>query len=78
MKRPRVVVTGLGVVSSIGMGWRAFWESLLVGRSGISEVTSFDTSEFPIHRGGEVRGFHPEQFLASDRLRRSPIVVLAA
>ncbi len=70
MKRPRVVVTGLGVVSSIGIGWPAFLESLLAGRSGISEITSFDTSEFPTHRGGEVKDFRPEQYLAPEKLRR--------
>ncbi len=55
-RRP-VAVTGLGVVSSVGTGRRAFWESLLAGRSGISEVGSFDTSRHPVHRGGEVVGF---------------------
>ncbi len=38
MARRRVVVTGLGVVSSIGIGWRPFWESLLAGRSGIRPI----------------------------------------
>ncbi len=70
MKRQRVVVTGLGVVSSIGIGWKAFWEALLAGKSGISEVTAFDTSEFPTHRGGEVKCFRPEQFIEPSKLRR--------
>ena len=66
MKRHRVVVTGLGVVSSIGIGWQAFWQSLLAGTSGISEITVIDTTDFPAHRGGEVKGFHPERFISSD------------
>ena len=70
MERPRVVVTGLGVVSSIGIGWQAFWDSLLASRSGVSEVTSFDTTDFPVHRGGEVREFHPEEFISPVRLKR--------
>jgi len=59
-----VAVTGLGVVSSVGTGRLAFWESLLAGRSGISEVSSFDTSRHPVHRGGEVVGFLAEEHLA--------------
>ncbi len=62
--RRAVAVTGLGVVSSVGTGRRAFWESLLAGRSGISEVRSFDTARHPVHRGGEVVGFRAEEHLA--------------
>ena len=60
-----IVVTGIGAVTSIGTGRRELWESLLAGRSGISEVTSFDTSRHPVHRGGEVHGFR-----AADHLKR--------
>lgn len=59
----RVVVTGLGVVSSIGIGWREFWRNLLEGKSGISDVSSFDTSHHLTHRGGEVKHFRPEDFI---------------
>ena len=58
----RVVITGLGVVSSIGIGWEAFWDNLLKGQSGISSVTSFDTTNHFTHNGGEVKNFKPEQF----------------
>lgn len=61
----RVVITGLGVVSSIGIGKDAFWDALIKGKSGISKVTSFDTSEFATHYGGEIRDFNP--FLFMDR-----------
>jgi 3-oxoacyl-[acyl-carrier-protein] synthase II len=64
----RVVITGLGVVSSIGIGWQAFWESLLAGKSGISPVTSFDTTNQFTHNGGEVKQFRPEEFISKDRL----------
>jgi 3-oxoacyl-[acyl-carrier-protein] synthase II len=63
MKKRRVVVTGLGVVSSIGIGWKAFWESLLAGRSGIRRISYIDTTEYPSHFGGEVTGFEPTQFM---------------
>ena len=55
----RVVVTGLGVVSPVGIGVERFWQALLAGESGISQVESFDTSKYPVHLGGEVRGFEP-------------------
>ena len=68
MKR-RVVVTGLGVVSSIGMGKDEFWKNLIAGKSGISEITTFDTSDYPIHKGGEVKDFDPEKFIPKNRLK---------
>jgi 3-oxoacyl-[acyl-carrier-protein] synthase II len=59
----RVVITGIGVISSIGIGRDAFWDGLLRGKSGISEVSSFDTSEYFTHCGGEVKNFDPFPFL---------------
>ena len=70
MKRQRVVVTGLGVVSSVGLGWKAFWESLLAGRSGIHPIQYFDTSDYPTHFGGEVVGFDPLEFMPEVVARR--------
>ncbi|MBB6347765.1 beta-ketoacyl-[acyl-carrier-protein] synthase family protein [Nonomuraea muscovyensis] len=60
---PRVVVTGLGPVSSIGTGIEEFARGLRAGRSGISEITGFDVSGFPHRRGGEVHDFAPEATL---------------
>lgn len=59
----RVVVTGLGPVSSIGTGVTAFADALRTGRSGISPITSFDASGFPHRNGGEVRDFDPGHHL---------------
>lgn len=64
----RVVITGLGVISSIGTGWEEFWDSLLQGRSGISPVTSFDTTNHFTHNGGEVKNFRPKDFIQEDKL----------
>ncbi len=69
MKR-RVVVTGLGVVSSIGIGWRPFWEALLAGRSGIRKIRYIDTTDYPTHYGGEVDGFNPLEFMSEPVARR--------
>jgi len=67
MKR-RVVITGLGVISSIGIGWKEFWDSLLQGRSGISPISSFDTTHHFTHNGGEVKNFKPGEFMSKDRI----------
>lgn len=64
----RVVITGLGVVSSIGIGQEEFWPALVKGASGISEVTAFDTSAFSRHYGGQVKNFQPETFIDKNRL----------
>lgn len=63
MTRPRVVVTGCGVVSSIGLGWRAFWDALLAGCSGIRPIRYLDTADYPTRYGGEVEGFDPLAFM---------------
>ena len=68
MKR-RVVVTGLGVVSSIGIGKDEFWNNLIAGKSGISDVELFDTSSYPVHRGGEVKNFDPSKYIPKNRIK---------
>jgi 3-oxoacyl-[acyl-carrier-protein] synthase II len=77
----RVVITGLGVISSIGNGWEEFWDNLLKGKSGISLVTSFDTSNQFTHNGGEVKNFNPEEFIPGNKinsLSRASQLALAA
>ena len=59
----RVVVTGLGAVTSIGIGVERFWASLLDARSGISPIGSFDASAFRVRNGGEVHDFRAEEHL---------------
>ena len=60
MKR-RVVVTGIGVVSPLGLDGPSTWQALLAGRSGIGPITKFDASAFSARIGGEVRGFEAEK-----------------
>jgi 3-oxoacyl-[acyl-carrier-protein] synthase II len=69
--KKRVVVTGLGVVSSIGIGKDVFWDNLLKGTSGISEISAFDTSGHATHVGGEVRNFKPEDYISKNRIKLS-------
>lgn len=66
----RVVITGLGVISSIGIGADAFWENILRGTTGISPISAFDTTDHVTHNGGEAKLFRPEQFIRSDRLKQ--------
>ena len=62
MKR-RVVVTGIGVVSPLGLDGPSTWQALLAGRSGIAPIAKFDASAFSARIAGEVRGFEPEKYL---------------
>src|SRR3990172_10198566 len=77
----RVVITGLGVITSIGIGWKEFWDNLLKGKSGISPVSSFDTTNYFTHNGGEVKNFRPEDFIDKETipyLSRATQLALAA
>ena len=69
MSKRRVVVSGLGVVSSVGIGQKAFWRAISKGKSGISKISSFDTKEFKCHYGGEVKKFKPQDFISPRRLK---------
>ncbi len=71
MSRRRVVVTGLGVVSPVGIGVEESWSSLVAGRSGIGPITRFDASTFPTRIAGEVKGFDPTRFMDRKDVRRN-------
>jgi 3-oxoacyl-[acyl-carrier-protein] synthase II len=66
----RVVITGLGVVSAIGVGRNAYWESLKEGRSGIKKISSFDTTSYPCDVAGEITDFDPADFMTTQQARR--------
>jgi 3-oxoacyl-[acyl-carrier-protein] synthase II len=66
----RVVVTGLGVVSAIGVGKDAFWDCLSAGRSGIRKITSFDVSGYACQIAGEIKDFDPCDFMPTQTARR--------
>jgi len=68
--RRRVVITGLGPITCIGTGREAFWQSIRAGRSGIGRITTFDTSEFKAHCGGEIHDWDPARFFPPHRLKR--------
>ncbi len=61
----RIVITGIGVISPIGVGREAFWKGATAGQSGLGPITLFDASTFPVRIGGEVKGFDAAAVLAS-------------
>jgi len=67
--KKRVVVTGLGIVSSIGIGKDAFWGNLIKGKSGISDISAFDTSGYLVHKGGEIKNFKAKEFIDKRKLK---------
>ncbi len=69
MKR-RVVITGLGAITPIGIGKNKFWESLIAGKSGIGQITAFDASSINCHIAGEVKDFEPGDFLDKKEAKR--------
>ena len=66
----RVVVSGIGVVTSIGIGKAPFWTNLLAGTSGIGPVRSFCTRNFPVHYGAEVLDFVGDPFVQRTDLKK--------
>ena len=70
MSTRRVVITGLGMVTPLGLDVESTWTSLIAGRSGIRPVTRFDTSDSDTKIAGEVDGFEPESFLDRREVRR--------
>jgi 3-oxoacyl-[acyl-carrier-protein] synthase II len=70
LSKRRVVVTGLGIVSPVGNDVAGAWTSILAGRSGIDAVARFDTSKFPTHFGGEIRGLNLEPYMSVKDARR--------
>ncbi|MCF7805654.1 MAG: beta-ketoacyl-ACP synthase II [Candidatus Marinimicrobia bacterium] len=77
MKR-RVVVTGIGTVNPCGNDPDTFWESLMQGKSGVDKITQFDTSEFAVDFGGEVRELDVAKYLDRRETRRMDLYTIYA
>lgn len=71
----RVVITGIGVITPLGLDLNSFWEGLREGRSGVGLVQSFDTSALPIHIGAELHGFDARNYLEKKERKRLAIMV---
>ncbi len=75
MSNRRVVVTGIGLVSSLGIGTSENWTALMAGRSGVETITKFDASQFATQIAGEVRGFDPLQFIEKKDVKKMDVFI---
>src|SRR6476661_6863853 len=73
--RRRVVVTGIGLVSSLGIGNEANWEGIKAGRSGIDSITKFDTTQFATRIAGEVKNFDPLAYIEKKDVKKMDIFI---
>jgi len=74
----RVVITGVGLITPLGIGVSETWEGLCSGKSGIGEITRFDTTNFKTKIAGEVKDFNPEDFLPTKEAKRTePFIAYA-
>src|SRR5687768_18415154 len=69
MTKRRVVVTGLGAVTPLGVGRDALWDGILHSRHGFGPITRFDATEFPVRIAAEVKGFDPTTFVPPKEAR---------
>ncbi|MBC7323922.1 MAG: beta-ketoacyl-ACP synthase II, partial [Moorella sp. (in: Bacteria)] len=67
----RVVITGMGAVTPIGIGVEEFWRALLAGKGGVGKITRFDPDGLPCQIGAEVKGFVPEDYLPKKLVRET-------
>ncbi|WP_420806163.1 beta-ketoacyl-ACP synthase II [Geobacter anodireducens] len=75
MSMRRVVVTGVGAVSPLGVGNAANWDALVSGTSGIGHITRFDASDLPVRIAGEVKGFDPEQYIDKKEVKKMDLFI---
>ncbi|HEY1910756.1 MAG TPA: beta-ketoacyl-ACP synthase II [Vicinamibacterales bacterium] len=73
--RRRVVITGIGLVSSLGIGNEANWEGITAGRSGIATITKFDATQFATRIAGEVKNFDPLAFIDKKDVKKMDIFI---
>src|ERR1700760_4436525 len=70
MSQRRAVITGIGPITCIGIGKGAFWDGITAEKSGISRISSFETSGFHAHCGGEISQWDPASYFPPHRLKR--------
>lgn len=72
----RVVVTGMGIISSLGLDVETSWKNILAGQSGVSMITDFDTSEFAVKFAGTVKDFEPSDFVNAKDVKKMDISLI--
>ena len=75
MVNRRVVVTGIGLVSSLGIGTDANWQALAAGTSGVGTITKFDATAFATQIAGEVRAFDPLLFIEKKDVKKMDVFI---
>ena len=75
MSKRRVVITGLGIVSPVGIGHKDAWANIVAGKSGITRITRFDASGFASQIAGEVKNFEVTQYLSAKDARRMDVFI---
>jgi 3-oxoacyl-[acyl-carrier-protein] synthase II len=75
IEQRRVVVTGLGLVTPLGIGVEKNWDALMAGKSGIGPLTRFDVSQFPVRIAGEVRDFNPEEWIEKRDIKKMDLFI---
>ena len=71
----RVVITGIGLVSSLGIGTEATWQALLAGTSGVTRVTKFDITAYAAQIAAEVKGFDPLDFVEKKDVKKMDVFI---
>jgi len=70
MEKRRVVVTGVGLVTPVGIGVEESWRGLIEGKPGIKKLTRFDATAFPTQIAGEIEGFNPEDYIEPKEIKK--------
>ena len=70
MSKRRIVITGMGMVSPVGLNVKTSWDAILAGKSGINPITHFDVSDFSVRFGGSVKGFDATTIMSSKDMRK--------
>jgi len=70
---PRVVVTGVGLITSLGNDVASTWEALCQGKSGVTPITNYDSSRFRVHFGAEVKEFDPSPYMERKEILRTDL-----
>jgi 3-oxoacyl-[acyl-carrier-protein] synthase II len=71
----RVVITGIGMISPLGIGNQENWDGLIRGRSGIGPITRFDAGDYPCRIAGEVKGFNPEDWVPKKDVKKMDLFI---
>ncbi len=73
MPLPRVVITGMGAITPLGLTVEAYWQGLISGKSAIGPITKFDASKYPAKVAAEVKGFEPTNYMGIKRVDRTAL-----